>query len=158
MILDQLWRAERRAKKKKKHLRELYHPLLKAAEKEKNEPKHQSLLDELHFEFDLLDEPECIRTERLVKRARKVGIPVRPQPYPLDEDAWNNDYWVMNSTTWNFYLTDRAQLELTREVRKGEVERLQHRMRLVNQIIIPFIGFIGAMMGLISLLHSLGLI
>jgi hypothetical protein len=43
MIFDELWRAERKARKARKRLREQYHPLLDAAKKEKNQEKYGGL-------------------------------------------------------------------------------------------------------------------
>lgn len=154
MIFDELWRAERRTKKKAKRIKETYLPLLEAAKKE-DEEKYQSTLADFFFESDLNDEAASLRTDRLVKRARKLGIPIPAKPNPWATDPVNNVSWEFNSTTGNFYLSDKAELELTREVRKEELERLQHQMRWVSQVIIPLIGLIGAIMGLISLIHSL---
>jgi hypothetical protein len=155
MIFDELWRAERKARKARKRLREQYHPLLDAAKKEKNQEKYGGLVSEYLFQLDLSDEPETIRTNRLVKRAKKLGIPFPPPPNPHSQDADDNEFWEMNRSTGEMYLSDKGEFELTRECRKEELESLDHKMRLVNQIAIPLTGLIGAIMGLIALVHSL---
>ena len=155
MIFDELWRAERKAKEARKRLREHYDPLLEAAKKEKNDEKHERIFYDLKFELDLIDEPESIRTSRLVKRARKLGITIPPRPNLFSQDAYDNESWAINTTTGGIYLSDKGEFELTRECRKEELESLEHKMRLVNQVAIPLTGLIGAIMGLIALVHSL---
>ncbi len=155
MIFDELWRAERRAKKESKRLEEKYHPLLEAAKKEKDQLEYQNLLSEYFFERDFNDEPEVIRTERLVKRARKLGIPVPQKPSPDSDDADEDENWILNRTSWNWYLTGKAALDLRREIRREEGENLQQKTRWVTQVIIPVVG---ALMALLSLLHSLRLL
>lgn len=155
MIFDELWRAERKAKEARKRLREHYDPLLEAAKKEKNDEKHEEIFYQLMLESDLIDEPESIRTSRLVKRARKLGVQFPPRPNPLSRDAHENEFWAINTTTGGIYLSDKGEFELTRECRKEEVESLEHRMRWVSQVAIPLTGLVGAIMGLIALVHSL---
>ncbi len=152
MIFDELWRAERRAKKVRKRIDEKYNPLLGAAKKKKDKDEYDAILSGLMSETDLNeDEPRLIRTRRLVNRARKSGIPVPPQPAPLSDDVNDNETWFFNYTTGNFYLSDSAEAELTREVRKEERERWQLLIAVIGIII----GLIGAIMALISLAHSL---
>jgi hypothetical protein len=155
MMFDDLWRAERRERKRAKELRDEYYPLLDAAKKAKDSARYQEVLGEFHACMDLNDEGTRMRTELLVHRARRLGIPVPPRPVADSDEVFENESWEVNTTTWNFYLKDEAELKLRREIRKEEVERLQHQMRWVSQVIIPLIGLIGALMGLISLLHSL---
>ena len=155
MIFDELWRAERKAKEARKRLKEHYDPLLEAAKKEKNDEKHERIFYELMFELDLIDEPESIRTSRLVRRARKLGITIPPRPNLFSQAAYENESWAINTTTGCIYLSDKGEFELTRECRKEEVESLQHQMRWVSQVAIPLTGLIGAIMGLIALVHSL---
>ena len=63
----------------------------------------------------------------------------------------------MGRPGWDWLRLGRVvkdDLQLTREIRKEEVEHLQHQMRWVSQGIIPITGLIGALMGLISLIRS----
>jgi ABC-type uncharacterized transport system involved in gliding motility auxiliary subunit len=150
-----LWRAKRREKKIDERLRQHYHPLLEAAEKTKDQNQYQKVLGEFLDLRDVNDEAEHLETEMLVDRARKLGIPVPPRPNVYDERASENEFWEVNFRTGNCYLKEETELRLRREIRKEEVERLEHQMRWVSQVIIPIIGLIGALMGLISLVHSL---
>ncbi len=107
------------------------------------------------FELDLIDEPESIRTSRLVRRARKLGITIPPRPNLFSQAAYENESWAINTTTGCIYLSDKGEFELTRECRKEEVESLQHQMRWVSQVAIPLTGLFVALLGLIALLLSL---
>jgi hypothetical protein len=158
MIFDALWRAERTATKKRKKLHETLDPKIQTANKEKKGHEYESLLSEYFMESNIIrDMPDSMRTERLVRRARKLGISVPPQPSHenLDED----EYWEANPVSGSFYLTEKAFSELTRAIRKEEIERLEYQMRWVSRVFAPIvglaIGLIGAIMGLISLIHSL---
>jgi hypothetical protein len=151
MILDRLWWAERRDAKALKELRDKYKSALEAAEKLEEEER-QATLSDYFFERDLIEDAECLRTDLLVKKARRLGIAVPASP-PRYED---NEDWNCNRTTESCTLTREAELRLVREIRKEEMERLQHQMRWVSQVVIPIIGLLGTFMGLYSLIHALG--
>ena len=129
MIFDELWRAELRAQKESSRLEATYRPRLKAAEGEKDREKYESILWAYLDLRGLIDEPEVIRTKRLLKRARKLGIPIPPKPARDADDLSENKNWCFNQGNGNYYLTDEAELRLTREIRTEEIERLQHRTR-----------------------------
>jgi biopolymer transport protein ExbB/TolQ len=150
MIFDRLWRAERKDAKALKELRQKYKPELDAAEK-KGWEDQQGELSAYRFETDLINGAECLRTELLVKKARRLGVAVPPHPPRYEE----NDSWNFNRSTGDQTLSTEAESRLTREIRKEEIERLQHQMRWVSQVAIPVIGLIGSLMGLISLIHAL---
>jgi hypothetical protein len=159
MIFDELWRAERKAREKAKRIRETYQPRLETAKKKgAGADEYQAVLAEYYFEQDLNDEPERIRTERIIRKARKLGIPIPPKPAYDSAEMEENESWRFNWATGNAVFTEKAEFVLVREIRKEEVERVQHQMRWVNHVVIPIIGLIGTFMGLIALLHSLGII
>ncbi|MBI4464282.1 MAG: hypothetical protein HY647_06215 [Acidobacteria bacterium] len=153
MIFDKLWWAERRARKEARKIREKYKPLLEAARKEGND-KYERILNDFHFEQDLNDEPEQIRTTNLIKQAKKFGIPIPSMPTSYDLADWDdNETWELNQTNYPV-LTDKAEQALAREIKREKDEQDQRWMRWVTLIT----GLIGTLMGLISLLHSLELI
>jgi len=152
MIFDELWRVERRARKAKELLGKKYHPLIEAARKAGNQDEHDRLRDEYFMELNLIDGPDVIRTARLVKRARRLAIPLPPKPDYESEDLFDNKDWNVNPTTYSFTLTEAAELSIRQQIRKEEMESFEHRMRRLNLGIVPIIG---AAMGLISLLHAL---
>jgi len=159
MIFDDLWRAEWRAARAHKRIRDKYDPLIEAAQKEKNERDYHSAVSEMMFELDLNDEPELIRTERLLRRARRLGIPVPPKPAFDSPERDNDQNWVFNQSNGNWFLSDAKELELRQQVRKEEADSFDHRWRYVTRVIVPIsgliIGILGMIMGFLSLIHSL---
>jgi len=155
MIFDELWRGERRARRTRKQIEAEYKPQIEAAKQRHDESEHGRLVSGYLSELDCNDEPDVIRTERLVRRARKLGLPIPPKPH-IDGDALaKNKAWVLNQYSGNFTLSDEAGLELTRAVRREEKERLEHQMRWVTGVVLPIIGLIGTLMAAISLIHAL---
>jgi hypothetical protein len=125
MLFDQLWWAERRAATEKKRIHEHYEPLMEAAKKEKNEHDYQSALSAMLFEINSNDEPDVIRTEGLIKKARRLGIPLPPRPA---FDSPNDDpHWIFNQATGNWVFTDAKELELGQQIRKLERDIFEHR-------------------------------
>jgi hypothetical protein len=146
MIFDRLWRAERKDAKALKELRQKYKPELNTAEKKGWEEEREELAEYIFAERQI-NEAECLRTRILVKKARRLGVAVPPTPSGYED----NDDWDFNTSTGDFTLRRETELRLTREIRKEEIERTQHRTRWVSLII----GLIGIIMGLISLIHAL---
>jgi hypothetical protein len=149
MIFDQIWRAER-AEKSETRIRNFYHPKLEAAKKANDEKEYQSLLASMYFEHDINEHAEVLRTVQLERRARRLGIEIPPKPGPNVDD---NAKWFYNNVTGEFTFAPKGELEITREIRKEEIERLQFKMRWVSQIVIPITGLIGTIIGLISVLR-----
>ena len=155
MIFDRLWWAERRDRKKEGKLKAIYQPKLEAAKKAGDHASYEEILSEWHFESQGDDRYETLKTDLLVKRARRLGIPVPFKPSWDDPENNNWDYWDMNQNTGSYTLKAKAELDLRREIRKEELERLQYAMRWVSQVVIPLIGLIGSVMGLLALIHAL---
>lgn len=155
MIFDRLWRVERRSKKEKKRLKEKYRRLIDVS---KDQKERDRLTNQLWADLDLIEGAEYIRTEHLIKRARKLGVAVPKPPDFHSEDPFDDGVWYINTATWNYHLVNEAEWELTRQVQKAEQDLIQYRMRWVTQVAVPLTGLIGSLMGLISLLHSLGLL
>ena len=155
MIFDGLWFAEQKARKQLKALKARFDPLIEEAKKD--EPRRESLISEYFFERHLIGDPvDSMRADRLVRRAMKLGIEVPPQPsYPFSGDE--NDSWEVSNTGF-IYLSRKGERDLMRDIRKEEMERLQHQTRWVNQVVIPLVGLfativgvIGAMIGFVSM-------
>jgi hypothetical protein len=126
MIFDRLWRAERRAAKEDKRIHDHYEPLMEAAEKAKDDQGYASALSALLYETDLNDEPELIRTERLVREARKLGIPLPAKPDRQDAERIADPNWVFNSHNGNWYFSENKELELRKQVREESDARFAH--------------------------------
>jgi hypothetical protein len=148
MMFYRLWRAERRDDRAHEKLRQKFE--LNAAEKLEPEERQAQLSSYISAQ-NQINEAECLRTHLLVKKARRLGVAVPPSASGYE----GNDDWNFNEATGDFTLRRETELRLMREVRKEEMERLQHRMRWVSQVAIPIIGLIGSLMGLISLIHAL---
>jgi len=146
MILDRLWWAERRDAEALRELRQKFKTQIDAAQTKGWEERQADLRDYISAQ-NYINDAECLRTSILIKKARRLGIVIPPNATGHDD---NND-WSFNQATGDLTLSAEAELRLTREIRKEEMERLQHRMRWVN----PIIGLIGSLMGLISLIHAL---
>ena len=150
MIFDQLWRAERRDARARKKLLEKFQPLLDAAAKQ-GQKGHYAVLADYSNKSNMINEAEHLESALLVQKARRLGVALPPFPKGIED----NDDWIQNLVKCSLSLRRASKLNLMKEVRKEEMERLQHQMRWVSQVVIPIIGLIGALMGLISLIHAL---
>jgi hypothetical protein len=150
MMFDRLWWAERRDDKAREKLRQKFKPEIDATEKKGWEEQRADLADYI-FAQNQISEAERLRTRILIKKAHRLGVAIPPNATGYED----NDDWNFNQATGDSTLTRSAELKLAREVRKEEMERLQHQMRWVSQVAIPIIGLVGSLMGLISLIHAL---
>lgn len=156
MIFDRLWWAERRHKEKEARLKAQYQPKLEEAKRAKDQKAYAEILNEWYVESKLDDACEGLRSHKLVEKARKLGISIPAQPPLDDNEALDTDEnWNFNEYTGSLTLNEAAEFKLRRDIRKEEMEKLQHQMRWVSQVVIPLIGLLGTMMGLIALLHAL---
>jgi hypothetical protein len=155
MIFDKLWWTERRDDKKRKRLKAHYYPLLEAAKKEKDEKKHNAILSEYRTELDFIDDAKALRTGVVIRRAKRLGIQLPAEPEFGTLEADENEDWLENRATGNVYLTDKAMHALVVQIREEDNRRLEHEMRYFRNIVVPLVGLIGSIMGLISLIHSL---
>ena len=127
-----------------------YHPLLAKARKEKNENEY----GRLHLEaFDdaqwIVDQEEELKTERLMRRAQNLDLPV-----DLSDEGgwWAPPGWRIDGDN---RLSSKGIFELRQAIRKEKIEQLEYYMRWVSRVVVPIVGLIGAVMGLISLIFAL---
>jgi hypothetical protein len=135
MIFDRLWRAERRASKEDSRIHDKYEPLMEAAEKEKNEHDYNAALSAMLYETELNDEPEVIRTERLVRQARKLGITLPAKPARQVAEMNADPDWSFNHHNGNWYFTERKELELRLQIRREADERFAHLWSRVGGVL-----------------------
>jgi hypothetical protein len=152
MIFDELWRAERHAKKENEKLSQVFEPAHKAAKKKNDQREVEQLLVDYSLARRLNNGPEVIRTTRLVKRARNLGIILPSLPDWKPPNFHDNENWIFNIMKGGYVLTDAAEFELRQKVRKEENERLDHKMRYISRVVVPVIGLLGAITGLIGTL------
>ena len=123
---------------------------MEAAKKEKNEHDYQSALSAFMSEIQFIDEPELIRTERLLRRARKLGILIPSKPGFDSPERDNDPYWDFNQSNGNWFLSDGAELELGQRVRKEESERFEHRWRRVTRFAVPIGSLMVGLAGILA--------
>ena len=85
-----------------------------------------------------------LKSSYLSAKAEKLGIPVPPSS---DEQSWVD-------AGRGFHLTVEAQLELKRAIRNEQREKWGLAAFMLKEIAAPLVGSIGAIMGLLSLIHS----
>src|ERR1700730_5300569 len=150
MIFDQLWRAERRDARARKKLLEKFQPLLDAAAKQ-GQKGHYAVLADYSNKSNMINEAEHLESALLVQKARRLVVALPPFPKGIED----NDDWIQNLVKCSLSLRRASKLNLMKEVRKEEMERLQNQMRWVSQVVMPIISLIGSLMRLISLIQAL---
>jgi hypothetical protein len=83
----------------------------------------------------------------LADRAESLGLPVPPRE---DLESWETGYWP-DSVRLNL----KAQSQLRQAIRNERREKWSFASFLLKDVATPLIGGIGAIMGLISLLHAI---
>lgn len=142
MIFDELWWAERRQERELKKVRGVYYSLLAQARQEENLAQCDSLMTEIAVQSDFIrDEVESLRTRRLLRRARNLGLPVPP--------CSDEDFWECNSQTGSYYLTDNGRSEFCRSIQRANRERYDEWARWA----LLAIGLLGMVTGFLSVLH-----
>ena len=143
-----LWRAERRARKERDRLRAHYRLLIAQARAAKDSARVQELEHE-HYTDDLqVDEDHVLRTNLLVQRARRLGVPVPPRQEPWTPQFDQDGNWYFNQMNGNFTLTDKARRSIIAEIRHEEDERFKGWVRWVNQVILPVLSLLIALASL----------
>jgi len=145
MIFDPLWKAYRRRRK----LSKFYGSLIVNAQRKKNHEEVETINSEFSFEKGLIDdEIGWLETLSLQNEAERIGIPF---PRFSDQDG----SWQEGSKPNTVHLSVKARAEIRTQIRREKRERLENKMLWISHVLLPIIGLIGAIMGLISLMHSL---
>jgi len=152
MIFDELWRAERKAIKEDERLSKLYKPALREAKKKNDQREFEALEGDYQRALRFNNGPEVIRTTRLVRRARNLGIILPTKPDWQPPSYHDNEHWLFNVMHGGYILTEKAEFDLRQVIRKEESEQLEHRMRYISRIIIPLTGLLATITGLIGTL------
>jgi len=142
-MFDALSKAQRERRK----LEEQFSGLIGEAEKKKDYEERDGLVSELLMERDLIeDRINRIETDRVQKEAEKFGIPV---PSLSDKESWDED-----SQSHTIFLNVSTRLRLRQEIRKERRARWEDTTIWMDRIVLPLIGLIGAVTGLVSVLKS----
>lgn len=87
-----------------------------------------------------------LRSLELVDQAEDLGIPV---PTLQDMESW--EYGRSPGTV---RLTTKAQIQLRDTIRKERRDKLSIAAFMLKEIVTPIIGVLGAIMGVLSLIHA----
>lgn len=128
-----------------------YGPLVADAEKINDQDEAQKIRCEwAHYREEIEEQREGIATERLVRQAQRLEIPIPPRLFPAGSDE--GEHWVLGRVTGTYYLKDEARWGLLNKIRAEKNER---RTPFITWITL-LIGLVGALTGLVSVLHELG--
>jgi hypothetical protein len=155
--LDQIrrrWWPERYCRNKISELERHYKQLMK--ESPKGTPL-MTLIDELHTErFEWYDWLRQIESDKLERRGAKIGVYVEDQPLP-DGRSFHHD----DSPFGSKYLSHASLVEFRKAVRAREPEYRKERrevwdlwLKAIGIILSGATGVIGAIIGLVALLHK----
>jgi len=106
-----------------------------------------SIASEAMYERDVMD--DAILRERsldVMRRAESAGIPVPPFS---DNTKWEDGFEPNTA-----HLSAQAQLDMNKAIRAEQRDKWSFFAFLVKEVAVPVIGGIGAIMGLLSLIHS----
>lgn len=126
----------------------MYEPDIHKAEKEKRRDNYESLVNEYETERSLLnDDIQITQTFKLIREAEKYGLPTPPYS---NKGAWEQGYHPEKT-----YLGVAAQYELRKAIREERGARRDYWVGWIKDVAAPVVSVIGALMGIIALVHSL---
>lgn len=136
-----IWRLRRRRRK-------LASKFSKLLERAKNGNECQELLTEASDAQNELDDQLLhLQTQRLIHKAQDLGI-----PYP--SYASQRDSWQDGREPNTVRLKPDAQVALLKAIREEQREKWSVMAFVLKEIVTPIIGVLGAIMGLLSLIHA----
>lgn len=137
----ELWRLRRKQRKSN----EEYSRLVDEAK----DPEEQQfrMSEAVDADEQYRDKIMGLQSRLLRNQAERLGIPV---PSFSDKNSWDAGYVP---GTWHLSLT--AQLQLRQAIRTERRDKWGFAAFLLKDVATPIIGGIGAIMGLISLIHAL---
>lgn len=120
-----------------------------AAARAKNDTEEiESLQMSKQFEeFSEYEMDETEFTRRLVRRARKLRVPLPEYPRKRDED---NDWWSMNYSNGQRYLTPKGIAEVRDAIRKEERWQSERYAQWISGLA-GVTGVLGTLIGLFAL-------
>jgi hypothetical protein len=88
-----------------------------------------------------------LKSMQLSDMAEDLGLPVPPFS---DKESWEEGY-----EPGTIRLTVKAQLQLRQAIRNEQRERWSLAVFVLKEIVAPLIAVLGAIMGLLSVIHAL---
>lgn len=137
-----LWRLRQRRRNSAKNFSEL---IKKAGDSEEAE----SLLSEAaDSREDFRDAILHLRSIQLIDEAEDLGI-----PFPSYGDS--REAWEDGREPGTVHLKREAQIELQKAIRHEKREKWEVTAFFLKEIVTPIIGVLGAIMGLLTVIHVL---
>src|ERR1019366_7601760 len=96
---------------------------------------------------DIRDSILHLNSLRLLDKAEDLAIPVPSSQHQRES-------WEDGREPGTVHLTREAQIELTRAIRIEQKERWAVAAFVLKEIVTPIIGVLGAVMGVLSLIHA----
>jgi hypothetical protein len=136
-----LWRLRQRRKRLAKKYR-------KHIDQAKDRDEAQMLIGEA------IDVREDIRDRILHVNSRKLSDEAEDLGIPLPSYQHQRQSWEEGRDPGTVHLTREAQIELTRAIRNERREKWSVVAFVLKEMVTPIVGVIGAIMGLLSLIHA----
>jgi hypothetical protein len=131
---------------KRQRLRQEMRGYSQYVDKAKGEERDFRIAEAINFRNAKRDEILSTSSMLLADQAEGLGLPVPPLS---DEKSWVEGWWP-----GTVRLTVEAQVSLRKDIRRERRERWNFAAFFLGKIMTPLIGGIGAIMGLLSLIHS----
>jgi hypothetical protein len=136
-----LWRLRRERRRSARQ----FTKLIRSA---KNEEEAQSLTGEaMDVREDIRDAILHLNSLELLDEAEHLGL-------AIPSYSENRESWEEGREDGKIHLTREAQLQLTQSVRNEQRERWSVFAFVLKEIVTPLVGVLGAVMGLLSLIHA----
>lgn len=127
-----------------------YKPRIAQAKEQRDRELAERLWGEWRGQVDCLtEEMDSIRSDRLVKKARKLDLAVPPSPYGTRMER--DEYWERGVMTGLWYLTTAGINKLRTDIRAEQRARQKMHAHWIAWIA-ALTGVIGALTGLFSIL------
>jgi hypothetical protein len=135
------WRERRRLKRQLADITRRYEPRLDVANREERESIEDERESEMASPFILL---EMLETERLLRKARKLGI-----EYQSDQ-TW----WAENEITEQSWLTQRGHAKLRKLIRDERFSIAEKLVKILVPVLTALVSILGLLVALITVSRS----
>jgi hypothetical protein len=136
-----IWRLRRQRKRSQRK----YHNLI---EKAQHGDDSQILMNEAADErADIRDAILHFSSLDLLDKAEDLGLPIPTY-------AQNRDQWEDGRQDGFIHLKRAAQIQLRQDIRNEQREKWNVMAFVLKEIVTPVIGILGAVMGLLSIIHA----
>ncbi len=136
-----LWRLRRERKRSAKKY-------ATAIDEAKDGDEAQMLMGEAGEDReDIRDRILHLNSMKLLDKAEDLGVPF--PSYQHQRESWED-----GREPGTIHLTREAQIKLQQAIRSEQKDRWSHAAFMLKEIVTPIIGVLGAIMGVLSLIHA----